>query len=61
MLLATTSQMTQDVAVVPFLWVLPLGLYLITFIICFDHQRWYDRRIWSPVLGVALGAVVYML
>ena len=40
---------------------LPLGLYLLTFIICFDHQRWYDRRVWSPVLGLALGAVVYML
>ena len=60
MLLATTSQMTQDVAVVPFLWVLPLGLYLITFIICFDHERWYDRRVWSPVLGLALAAVIYM-
>ncbi len=61
MLLATTSQMTQDVAVVPFLWVLPLGLYLITFIVCFDHERWYDRRVWSPVLGLALAAVIYML
>ena len=61
MLLATTSQMTQDVAVVPFLWVLPLGLYLITFVICFDHERWYDRRVWSPVLGLALAAVLYML
>ena len=60
MLLATTSQMTQDVAVVPFLWVLPLALYLVTFIICFDHERWYDRRVWSPVLALALAAVVYM-
>ena len=60
MLLATTSQMTQDVAVVPFLWVLPLALYLITFIICFDHARWYDRRVWSPVMALALTAVVYM-
>ena len=60
MLLATTSQMTQDVAVVPFLWVLPLGLYLLTFIICFDHERWYDRRVWSSMLVLALVAVVYM-
>ncbi len=60
MLLATTSQMTQDVAVVPFLWVLPLALYLVTFIICFDHARWYDRRVWSSVLALALAAVVYM-
>ena len=60
MLLATTTQMTQDVAVIPFLWVLPLGLYLLTFIICFDHERWYDRRVWSPVLALALAAVVYL-
>lgn len=61
MLLATTGQMTQDVAVVPFLWVLPLGLYLVTFIICFDHARWYDRRAWVPLWVLSLGAVVYML
>ena len=41
MLLATTNQMCQEVASVPFLWVLPLGLYLITFIICFENPRWY--------------------
>jgi hypothetical protein len=61
MLLATTSQMTQDVAVVPLLWVLPLGLYLATFVICFDHARWYDRRVWVPLWCLVLGAVVYML
>jgi hypothetical protein len=44
MLLATTNQMCQEVAVVPFLWVLPLALYLLSFIVCFDHERWYQRR-----------------
>jgi len=44
-LLATTNQMCQDVAVVPFLWILPLSLYLITFIICFENDRWYHRAI----------------
>jgi hypothetical protein len=43
-LLAATNQICQDVAVVPFLWILPLSLYLITFIICFDAERWYLRR-----------------
>ena len=59
-LLATTSQMTQDVAVVPLLWVLPLSLYLATFVICFDHARWYSRRVWTPLYVVALAAVVYL-
>jgi len=29
--------------VIPFLWVLPLALYLLSFIICFDNPRWYAR------------------
>ena len=59
-LLATTSQMTRDVAVVPLLWVLPLSLYLATFVICFDHERWYSRRVWTPAYVLALAAVVYL-
>lgn len=42
-LLATTNHVCQDVAVVPFMWVVPLSLYLLTFIICFEHERWYAR------------------
>src|SRR5262249_31088535 len=34
----------QDVAVIPFLWVLPLGLFLMTFIICFDSPGFYSRK-----------------
>ena len=50
MLLATTNQLCIDVATVPFLWVLPLGLYLISFIICFDSPHWYDRRVFGLLL-----------
>jgi MFS family permease len=53
MLLATTNHVCQQVAVVPFLWVVPLSLYLLTFIIAFDHQRWYARRTFS-VLALVL-------
>ncbi len=42
-LLATTNHVCQDVAVIPFMWVVPLSLYLLTFIICFEHERWYVR------------------
>lgn len=45
LLLATTNTLTQDVAVVPFLWVLPLALYLVTFVVAFDGPRWYPRRV----------------
>ena len=40
-LLATTNHVCTDVAVMPFLWVIPLSLYLLTFIVAFDHPRWY--------------------
>lgn len=44
LLLATTNQVCMDTAVVPFLWVLPLAIYLVTFILAFEHERWYQRR-----------------
>jgi tetratricopeptide (TPR) repeat protein len=43
MLLATTNQVCLDVAAVPFLWVVPLSLYLLTFVICFDAPKRYSR------------------
>ena len=54
MLLATTNEICQDVAVVPFLWVLPLAIYLLSFIVCFDSDRWYRRGIFHPALGVTI-------
>jgi hypothetical protein len=61
MLLATTHQVSQDLAVIPLLWVLPLALYLLSFILCFDHDWWYNRWIFGPLLAVAALAVVYVL
>ena len=53
MLLAITNHLCQDVAVVPFFWIAPLSLYLISFIICFDHPRWYRRTLFAVVTAVA--------
>ncbi len=50
MLLATTNQVCLDVAVIPFLWVLPLTLYLASFILCFDRAWWYPRRTYAIAL-----------
>src|SRR5439155_24957031 len=35
LLLATTNHLSQNVAAIPFLWILPLSLYLLSFIVCF--------------------------
>lgn len=53
MLLAITNHLCQDVAVVPFFWVAPLSLYLISFIICFDHPRWYRRTFFAGATALA--------
>ena len=55
LLLAATNQMSQDVAVIPFLWVLPLSLYLLSFIIAFDHDKWYNRAVFTIALIPAMG------
>jgi SAM-dependent methyltransferase len=54
LLLATTNKLCQEIAVIPFLWVLPLSLYLLTFVICFDHARWYAR---GPVVALLTVAI----
>ena len=61
LLLATTNKLCQEVAVIPFLWVLPLSLYLLSFIICFDHARWYLRSLWVGLLVVGTAFVSLLL
>jgi len=61
MLLAVTNHVTQNVSSVPFLWVLPLALYLITFILVFDHPRWYLRTALLVALVALLPAMAYYI
>ncbi len=61
MLLAVTNHITQNIASVPFLWVLPLALYLASFILAFDHPRWYVRPVFVAALALALPAMGYLV
>ena len=61
LLLATTNLMSTDIAVVPFLWILPLCVYLLTFILTFDHERWYVRPLFISLLPIALMNAVRLL
>lgn len=54
LLLATTNLLCQEVISLPLLWVVPLVLYLLSFILCFDHPRWYRRGIFHPLFAVGL-------
>lgn len=60
LLIALTRHLTQDVAPVPFLWVLPLAVYLFSFILCFDAPRYYVRPLFLAALPVMLGVVVFV-
>lgn len=60
-LLATTNQMTQYFGPIPFLWVLPLSIYLLSFIVAFDRARWYDRRFWLPLTLFGICGSVLLL
>ncbi len=66
LLLSVTHQITENVAAIPFLWIVPLSIYLLSFVICFEGRSgrgWYERRFWmtptmlaTAVLGWALSA-----
>jgi hypothetical protein len=58
LLLATTNLICENVAVSPFLWVLELSLYLVSFIVCFESDRWYRREIFHPLLVVTVSFVI---
>ena len=57
-LLAVTNKICQDVAAIPLLWLAPLGVYLLSFVICFHSQRAYVRPVWLAAFLVALLAAV---
>ena len=61
MLLAVTNHITQNISSVPFLWVLPLALYLVTFILAFDHPRWYVRPLFIGALAVLVPLMAYAI
>jgi len=61
LLLAVTNHLTQNVASIPFLWVLPLTLYLLTFILCFDGRGWYRRGLFLPLAGIAVVGMAWVL
>lgn len=61
LLLAITSQISLEVAVIPFLWMLPLALYLLSFVLCFEYERAYRRGIWVPLLLVSAGCTTVVI
>jgi spermidine synthase len=58
---AVTSHLSQDIAAIPLLWVLPLAVYLITFILAFELPQLYHRWMVARILAVMLASLGYAL
>src|SRR6266478_8798397 len=64
LLLSVTNQITQNVASIPLLWIVPLSMYLLSFVICFEGRSgrgWYQRRLWMTPAMLATGAMAWAL
>lgn len=59
LLLAITQHITQNVAAVPLLWLLPLSLYLLSFVLCFEGRGWYRRSIFTGPLILSLAVLAW--
>lgn len=57
-LMSATSHLTANIAPVPLLWVLPLAIYLLTYILCFESTRWYRRRLFLPAMAILTPVLV---
>lgn len=57
LLLTVTNLLTQNIAPMPLLWVVPLSIYLLTFILCFESERWYKRIVFLPLVLPALAGL----
>ena len=61
LLLAISNHLSQNVAAIPFLWVLPLSLYLLSFIWCFGGKEWRWRKAFMPLPLAFIAAMAYAL
>jgi len=58
--LGVASQLSQDVAAIPFLWILPLSLYLLSFVLTFDSDKWYRPWVYRFLMPLGWGALLYV-
>src|SRR5204863_4085067 len=61
LLLAVSNHICQNIASIPLLWIAPLSIYLLTFILCFDSSRWYHRPTFRAMLAAGLGVMGWSL
>ena len=60
-LLGVTNHLTQNISSFPMLWVIPLAVYLLTFILCFEGRNWYLRDTYLASLVWILCVMAWFL
>lgn len=60
LLVSNTAFLTENIAPVPMLWIGPLALYLLSFIICFEKKNWYVRKFYLPCALMGLLALAWL-
>jgi SAM-dependent methyltransferase len=58
---AVSNHLSQEVAAIPLLWVEPLSIYLLSFILCFEGRGWYNPRLYRVLLPLACLAFAWRL
>ncbi len=61
LLLAVTNHICENISSIPLLWIVPLSIYLLSFILCFDSSRWYPRDLVAPTLAAGLAVMGWTL
>jgi SAM-dependent methyltransferase len=61
LMLSVTNHISYDIASVPLFWVVPLGLYLLTFIVVFARRQWVSAATWRGLLPIAVMPLVMMM
>jgi SAM-dependent methyltransferase len=61
LLLTISAHITENIAAVPLLWLAPLAIYLLTFVLCFESSGWYRREIFLAVAAAGLGVMAWTL
>jgi len=61
LMLSTTTHLTTDIVAIPLLWVLPLGLYLLSFVIAFAARRGFANFITvvAPLVILIAGGLAF--
>ncbi len=60
-LLSVTNQISQEVAVIPFLWILPLTIYLLSFILAFSSERIYNRKAYALLFVISIALTLFVM